>query len=361
MPLPVNLQSKLARYLGEQPEAGQADGTDYYKRFAAIDEYLNDNVHPDVNEGAAVAAQLSGDSAGWLTDHGLKHVQTVIKRASDLLGQQIATGRLHPYEAYLLLIAIHLHDVGNLLGREEHEKKILEIMGMLGPTLMGNNELERRMITRIAMAHGGSVGGSKDTLAKVLAEYDPYASEGPRTHFLAAVLRIADELAEDWTRANRFALDSETGRTQVRGSEVFHMYADRLRMVSIKPEEGTAELKFTVVPQHLTTLYRKQDTKVLLFDEIRERVLKLYRECVYCRRFLLPHVHLDRVKIKIDVFSDTYGDPLHKELFVLQETGYPTYPESLEAVTDDTRDADGAVKNGAWLKAFIESKIAAGS
>ena len=363
MSRPVNLQSKLARFLEEQPDADRADGIDYHQRFAAIDEYLNKHVHPKVNEGAAVAAQLIGDSAGWLTDHGEEHVQTVIKRASDLLAQEIATGRLQRYEAYLLLLAIHLHDVGNLLGRDEHEKKILEIMSTLGPSLMGNNPLERRMITRIAMAHGGRVDGDKDTLTKVLSEYDPYASEGPRTHFLAAVLRIADELAEDYTRASRFALDTETGRTQVRGSEIYHVYAAHLQPATIKPQEGTAELKFTVLPQHLTTFYRKQDSEILLFDEIRERVLKLYRECVYCRRFLLPHIHLDRVKITIDIFTEAYGmygERLHQERFLLQETGYPTYPESLEAVTNDTLDSDGTVKNGAWLKALIESKIATG-
>jgi hypothetical protein len=357
---PVNLQSKLASFLRTQPDAGQADGIDYYARFAAIDDFLNQHVHPKVNEGAAVAAQMTGDSAGWLTDHGMEHVQTVIKRASDLLGVQIRTERLQSYEAYLLLVAIHLHDVGNLLGRNEHERKIFEIMKMLGPALIGDNELERRMITRIAMAHGGRIAGDKDTLTKVLAEYDPYASEGPRMHFLAAVLRIADELAEEWTRASRFALDSVTGRTQLRGSEVFHVYADRLREVHIKPEEGTAELTFWVAPQHLTTVYRKLNGEILLFDEIRERMLKLYQECVYCRRFLLPHVHLDRIRIRINVYTHAYGDLIHQELFVLQETGYPTYPESLEVVSADTIDSVGVLKDGAWLKAVIETKLAIG-
>ena len=114
----INEDPFLVRHLAENPSGDKSfpeNGTDYFDRYSRIAAYLNENVHPNVNQGATAM----GD--GWLTDHGPKHIATVIRRASDLLcGDSFLT----PYESYILLLSIHFHDVGNVFGREKHEKKI---------------------------------------------------------------------------------------------------------------------------------------------------------------------------------------------------------------------------------------------
>ena len=40
--------------------------------------------------------------------------------------------KLSPYEAYLLLMPAHFHDVGNICGRQGHEKRIAEIIAKFG-------------------------------------------------------------------------------------------------------------------------------------------------------------------------------------------------------------------------------------
>jgi hypothetical protein len=106
----------LESWLEEQdkkkfPQNGKVD---YCKQYALAAEYLNNNVHKHVNPFAVLK------DGGFLTDHGPDHIKTVIKRASDLVST--TEFDLEPYEVYLLLMAIHFHDVGHIKnGRYQHE------------------------------------------------------------------------------------------------------------------------------------------------------------------------------------------------------------------------------------------------
>ena len=83
---------------------------DYHDRYVRLNQHLNDHVHPKVNAGAAATDDL------WLTDHGPEHVATVISRINDLTFRD-GNFVVSPYEAYLLLVSAHFHDVGNVFGR----------------------------------------------------------------------------------------------------------------------------------------------------------------------------------------------------------------------------------------------------
>jgi hypothetical protein len=171
--------------------------TDYYERFKRIQDHLNQHVHPHVN---AFAMRQDG---GYLTDHGPDHIKTVIQRASRLAESPGCD--LSAYEVYVLLVGIHLHDVGNIFGRDEHELKSDEIMEQLGP-LLGDDTGEKFAIHKIAAAHGGRVNGNKDKI-RALSETDSLLGQDIRPRLLAALLRFADELADDRTRAARFLID----------------------------------------------------------------------------------------------------------------------------------------------------------
>ena len=102
---------------------------------------------------------------GVVTDHGTEHVRTVIRRASELINN--ATDfEMSCYETYLLLASIHVHDIGNMSGREGHELGSADIIQQLG-AVFGPDDVEKRMIFKIAQAHGGRVGADKDKIAKL--------------------------------------------------------------------------------------------------------------------------------------------------------------------------------------------------
>lgn len=191
MPPKKPLDRWLATRRAGFPPAG---GRPYPDRLKSVGDYLNSQIHPHVEKGAI----LQGD--GFLTDHGPTHIQTVIERAGALLAYpEDEYPQLTPYEVYLLLMAAHFHDVGNIFGRVGHEQNLAPIMEHLNG-LVGAEMVERQAIMRIARAHGGNIDGNKDTI-NALPRMDPVVGQDVRYQSLAAILRLADELSDDSRRA----------------------------------------------------------------------------------------------------------------------------------------------------------------
>lgn len=342
----------LRKYPKKHPSFPQ-EGTDYYRRFQEIDRHLNEKVHPEVNRGATA----HGD--GWLTDHGTDHITTVIRRAGELAVDIDGEGEsitLTPYEVFLLVIAIHFHDVGNVFGRDQHEKKITAVMRELNDSLIGDG-VERRMIRDIAMAHGGYVDDEKqdkDTIGHLRWEHSTTSNE-PRVRFLAAVLRFADELADDYTRTNRFLLKSKL----IKRSEIYHVYADRLRRVSVEPKDRKVALLFEMDVEHATTKYQKGRRKVYLYDEIVARSIKMHRENVYCGRFTQTRTWPNMIDVVISITKDKYMKELKEINFMLVQRGYPSVPNSLQEI--DTIDTETTKLNGRKLERIVQGLCKNGS
>ena len=342
----LNEDTGLVRFLYENsrndPSFPQAD-VDYYRRFQQLDAYLNADVHPTVNQGAAA----KGD--GWLTDHGTRHITTVIRRASELVTNS-GSVFLTPYEAFIILVSIHFHDVGNVFGRDKHEEKIATLMRGLDESLIGRDGMEKRMIRDIAMAHGGYAdtnGQDKDTISRLSWESLGGGLE-PRVQLLAAVLRFADELADDHTRTSRFLIDS----TVLRKSEAYHIYADRLRRVTIRPEDRKVSLLFELTAAHVKKKYSKGRRKVYLYDEIVARSLKMHREHIYCLRFMQPYVRIDTIDVSITITTADYMRVLKTIAFSLIQHGYPDRPTSLSEI-----GVDEAALTGKTLHKEISNEV----
>jgi hypothetical protein len=334
-----NLSSALATYLKSEPSgnAFPEHTVNYFERFQRIDEYLNEKIHPVVNQGAAVnSAQPAMTKPKWLTDHGPEHIATVIERASSLALHPKPV--LTPYETYLLLLGIHFHDVGNIYGRENHERRITEVMSKIEESLIGTNKLEQRMIRDLAMMHGGEaiVGppGNKDTIGQL--KYA--ATKSPRIPLLAAILRMADELAEDHTRTSRFVIEGPIPPE----AEAYHLYADRLREVRVEASEHRVELVFEITESVANRRLRRDDAEVYLFDEILRRTLKTHRESVYCARFMRHVIHIDHVRVTIKVCSDDYWRVRDKLVYVLREQGYPSENLTVAQMCPDLQCKSGA-------------------
>src|SRR5262245_60734779 len=114
---------------------------EYAATYRQLKELFENKIHPEVT-----AAAIATDGV-FLTDHGPKHIAQVILRASRLVEQ--STSKLTDYELFLLLFAIHLHDVGNALGRKDHEKNADEILKLIyGP--LGMDQLDSFLAEQIA-------------------------------------------------------------------------------------------------------------------------------------------------------------------------------------------------------------------
>jgi len=315
---------------------------DYAARYIAIADKLNKEVHPHVTAGASIK------DGGYLTDHGPDHIKMVIQRASQLVSAESC--RLTPYEVYLLLVAIHVHDMGNAFGRYQHEQNSIEIFRQLG-TVAGEDEPEKRVIASIAVSHGGE---EKDKI-RHLQEKEAILGQHVRTQLLAAILKFADELADDYSRAARFF---EAHGLLPHESQVYHRYSAVLHSVTIDPQQYEVKLAFFLNKSDIMQKFGKKTSQgieeVYLLNEIFERTTKTYLERTYCMRFMAPYIRINRITVTIefvegfDVLAETTG-------YRMEEQGYPSLPEGkIHNACLNLKTASGVQMTGESLKEQIE-------
>lgn len=304
---------------------------DFYTHYKKLSEYLNDNVHKEVTYGANLR-----DSEILLNDHGVDHIKTVISRASYLVDH--CNCNLSPYEVYILLCCIELHDVGNIFGRYNHEKNVGEIMKE-AKGIYGRDTIEAILIKKIAESHGGRLNnGDKDKISTLEKETNSISGK-IRPRLIASLLRLADELADDKTRAYGTLLKNGA---MPRKSEIFHAYALCLQSVTTDHKESSINLRFSIPDSFVHRKFGKLDSEVLLIDEIYERLYKMHNERKYCMRFTKGQLDIESIRVHIDFYSEDNVDELWKMVFDVKESGYPESNNDLfgicpELTKDGTR------------------------
>lgn len=330
----------------------------YYDRYHSLSEKLHSDFHNQV-----VAGSMAVDG-GVLTDHGSEHIKTVIQRAGRLLdhNETHPGNELTPYEIYILLTAIHFHDIGNIMGRTGHEKRIGDMMKAVDSHL--GDETEKKCIKNIATVHGGNIDGDKDTIS-YLNMRDAINGKYVRPQLLAAILRFADELADDSLRANRVL--QQLGIIP-KESQVYHKYASCLHSVMVSSKEKLVELHFDVHVRDLTKTFGKKvgvrTKQVYLIDEILDRTLKAHLERTYCNRHMSPVVDIRKISVTIALSKENElpGQQLPKIAFRLEESGYPNMTvRKVYKACSELRDWEGTTGNltGQTMNKWANKNLAA--
>ena len=340
----MNLEGKsLADWLLAQPAASlPTRNFAYQQNYAA----LALNLEPLHREVTPAANRLDG---GYLTDHGPDHIRKLISRISDLLSA--GEGSISAYEAYILLCAAQFHDVGNIFGRDQHEEKSWQIMQKHSATLPPDT-IEQRLIYDIAQAHGGD---RKDKLSEMKRTYD-IAQTTVRPQLLAAILKFADELAEDSERAARYT--AQIG--QLGGSEIFHEYALALQNIAVDGPSREVRFQFEMPVSKAIRTFAKGTAAatcgVYLIDEILKRTLKCHCERMYCSRFMRSVVDLTTISVNIAVTNETGFKVKETIGYKLAETGYPeSSGQDIYEVCDDLKHWKNlGPLNGLTLKNELE-------
>jgi hypothetical protein len=287
-----------------------SDLKDCIEKFGFIEKTLNDNYHPFVNLGVVVT------KGGILTDHGPEHIQMVMRRALQIIGEEYAE-KLTGYEIFLLLVAIHFHDLGNIYGREEHEKEIDRVMDKMG-TILPLNIIDKNFVRDIAMAHGGYVEDLKtdrDTI-RILKQCEPRDSMPVRLSLLAAILRFADELADDFTRTFDDKIDIPPE------NKLYHAYSSVLEVKEIKGY--TVSLHYRIPYEYTQTKMEKEGSKIYLYDYIINRLEKCLRELEYCRKYSEGFIRITTLNVVISVISKNNRNKANPiDAFRLRLLGYP--------------------------------------
>ena len=293
-----------------------------------INSIIDSAEHQELNSAENPVAELvSADPLVYLNDHGIDHVEKVINWVSILLSL-FSDGFLTPYEGFLLLVAILVHDTGNVFGRDDHEKRIKQILDQFCVTFIPDN-FERTAIEDIAIVHGGKIYGKKDTI-NILEHEDLLHNAKIRKRLLSALLRFGDELADDSSRADGFALSNGV---IPESSKIFHYYSKALHSVTIQLNPVNKQFELHLAYEFDSDVaqmqFMKYGSSKYLLDEIYDRTKKMECERRYCMRFLRPYLHIDSIKVVI-VIRNRKSPPIKDRIdYTLEENGYPTVDQLL--------------------------------
>jgi hypothetical protein len=180
------------------------------------------------------------------------------------------------------------------------------------------------MIASIATCHGGTIEGEKDTISRLPGDTLNFGDVRYRPKLIAAILRLADELGEDSSRASQFGLSSPEALPK--GCLIYHRYASSLVSVNIDQSTHEIGLSFKIGKEEGMEQYILDAKPVYLLDYIHQRTLKAYREMVYCSRFMRElSCRFDSIRVQVDAFCDPSDfKPIKSILYRLSDLGYPS-------------------------------------
>ncbi|CAH1601445.1 conserved hypothetical protein [Vibrio jasicida] len=312
---------------------------DYFETYQEIVGDLRRNVYDAINAGLAA----NSEEQGLYTDHGKEHFDTVILYAGQMLNLhhegdldgvvELVTKCqwvLTPYELYLLLLGIRLHDVGNIYGRENHEKNILKVIKDYGVPHLSKDRIEAKKVAIIGGAHGGkSRCGSKDTIGLMQETGGDGHLGDVDFKKIAAIVRFADEICE-----NRFRAPSGGDAAIPEHNLIFHKFARSIVSSSVRNQ--TLSIKFSLDVEDLVQTYKTSKVdptaEKTLPEFFLDRIRKTEIERRYCARFLPDGANLKEVAVDVEVVKyDEYDDieTLERRQFTLKERDYPGAAEDI--------------------------------
>jgi hypothetical protein len=310
----------------------------YFDMYQEIVSCLRADVYKAINAGLAA----NSDEQGLYTDHGPEHFDTVVLYAGQMLNLcnegdidhvvdfvNKCKWVLSPYEIYLLLLGIRLHDVGNIYGRENHEKNILKVIKNYTVPHLSKDRIEAKKVAIIGGAHGGkSACGSKDTIGLIQSSGGDGHIGAADLKKIAAIVRFADEICE-----NRFRAPAGGDSGIPEHNLVFHKFARSI--VSSSVTNQILSINFSLDINDLVRNYQisKQDvskTKTLP-DFFLERIQKTEMERRYCSRFLPDGASLKEIAVEVEVvrYDDYDQETLERRQFTLKERDYPGASEDI--------------------------------
>jgi hypothetical protein len=282
----ISFEKKLKEQLIHQlgPEKGDELFTQY---TSARNTLVSDNFFGEIK-----ATETN------LTDHSERHISNVLFNAEKLLGDSIT--HLSGIELYYLAMVILFHDVGNIFGREEHNQQIADVYNFVRKKEPKYNH-ERALVIKAAQAHCGKAkDGSRDTL-KGLEEVGNLGGEKISLRSIAAIIRLADELAEGNQRTSNFMVERHLYDQK---NEIFHKYAQMTDVFIDRPGERIVVTYNIDIDSQKSS---REDVKKIL-EFIYKRVIKLDEERRYTKYYCDLLVPFKKTSIQFNFSKD--GIPL---------------------------------------------------
>lgn len=336
------------------------DGKNYVSVYKTFKDFLDKDVHPEIKP-------VMSREGVYLNDHSEKHVAMVIEKATYLLSGMSESDMLSPYEVFILLTAIQIHDAGHIINanRDTHAIDASKIINELDKSV---SVLERKTIVDVARAHSGKQDliGSQKTCVDL-------SEKTIRFRLLAAILRFADELADGKSRASNYLLKEDLLPEE---SKIYHAFSSCLDSFKIDISCHEVNLTFCLNEDDVANVFKKHKIdkntgeknveETFLIDEIYARTLKTFNESLYYNRFVPQEMWVTVINVEIlflrkvtneviDFEHINFLDPIK---YKVEEMGYPRlFSEDIFTVCKDSLiSKDGNKLDGQYINQLIKKE-----
>ena len=155
---------------------------------------------------------LTDDANDWLRDLGkndIIHSKNIERRLDKLVPNEIKNNKniFNVTEIFFLLYAIYLHDIGRKFGDEYHEKRTYDEIKNSFQKFKLNNIYEAEAVAEICYGHAEE---SERSIKDITPAYELDGYETSNLQFLAALLRLADEIDNTYRRVEN--VESQKGK-----------------------------------------------------------------------------------------------------------------------------------------------------
>ncbi|RYU93168.1 HD domain-containing protein [Emticicia agri] len=367
----MNIETEFLKFKYTDDSFPDYARKNYISIYNVLKTQFDTQIHPEIKTKI-----LEIEKSGFYNDHGVDHIKMVVDRVSRLISLLNPTFKkiesknknlekfyISPYEIFILLMAINLHDAGHLIAsRDDHAKKGTELLSRFDSADLLDRG-EKIAIGKIAKVHGG-----KDDPISRLEPVLSLSNSNIRPQFLAALLRLGDELAEDKSRASNLLLKLKDENTYDKEtimdptSELYHRFSACLDSISLDNHE--IKLHFYVLEDQLLSEYPKVINKKgdiinqFLLDEIYKRTLKTFTETLYCNRYFPASMRFNSVIGEIHLLTK-YQEEIHEPIkFFLKENGYPLLQSDdiFELCGKDLIKSNGDKIDGNYIANLIKTR-----
>jgi hypothetical protein len=218
-------------------------------------------------------------------DHGPTHIDRVLHNLGGLLGNDFET-RTHPevgtLELFLAMQAIVAHDIGMIEGRQGHAASSARLLA----TLALNNQLlfrehETNILQAVIRCHSSSVDLERE--CSRFAEREVFAGHSVRPKFVAALVRLSDELDEDSRRAEKWLQDLAN---LPEPSHPYWEFCQRIQGIDLDKPGGQIIFHAVFKPSDVGRTVRHNNQTISFLRFFAEKMAKINRERQLTGRYL---------------------------------------------------------------------------
>jgi hypothetical protein len=225
-------------------------------------------------------------------DHGPGHINRVLAYLDQLLGQA-PVEFLSEYELFLAMMAVLYHDLGILRSRANHASISAVLLGEEKNEYVIDSH-DRDIISAAVVSHSST----KDIAVECsrFSSTEVIGGQNVRPRVVAALVRLADELDEDYRRSDPLAAE----RIDLPADSLFYWQFCQ-RVMGVQPQHTLHEIRVFLEfePNDLGRIVGLGGSPRLFVVAVAEKLEKMNRERATVNRFLPPTLQYNRMSLTL--------------------------------------------------------------